>query len=71
MPPRSPNESDSPSAGLADLVAPHLRKLSPYVPGRAIAEIEREFDLQSVIKLASNENPLGMSPGLAKHTRRP
>ena len=62
MPPRSPNESDSPSAGLADLVAPHLRKLSPYVPGRAIAEIEREFDLQSVIKLASNENPLGMSP---------
>ena len=66
MPPRSQNERVSPSAGLADLVAPHLRELSPYVPGRAIAEIEREFGLESVIKLASNENPLGMSPKAGK-----
>jgi histidinol-phosphate aminotransferase len=62
MPPRSQNDRPSQMAGLADLVAPHLRALSPYVPGRAIAEIEREFGLESVIKLASNENPLGMSP---------
>lgn len=44
------------------LVPDHLKDLSPYVPGRAIAEIQREFELDDVVKLASNENPLGMSP---------
>lgn len=44
------------------LVPAHLRALSPYVPGRAIDEIRREFGLEEVVKLASNENPLGMSP---------
>ena len=44
------------------LVPEHLRALSPYQPGRAIAEIQREFGLRDVVKLASNENPLGPSP---------
>jgi histidinol-phosphate aminotransferase len=65
MPPRNRSESGSGDADPASLVAAHLRNLSPYVPGRAIAEIEREFGLRSVVKLASNENPVGMSP-LAK-----
>jgi len=42
----------------------HVRALSPYVPGKPIGALAREFGLpeSSIIKLASNENPLGMSP---------
>jgi len=39
-----------------------IRALRPYEAGKPIAEIEREFGLSGVIKLASNENPLGPSP---------
>ena len=41
---------------------PALRGLKPYVPGKPIEEVQREFGLSDVIKLASNENPLGPSP---------
>lgn len=44
------------------LVRPHLHAIRPYVPGRPIADVQREFGFASVIKLASNENPLGPSP---------
>ena len=36
--------------------------MSPYVPGKPIEELQRELGLTRVIKLASNENPLGPSP---------
>jgi histidinol-phosphate aminotransferase len=36
--------------------------ISPYVPGKPIEEVEREFGVSDCIKLASNENPLGPSP---------
>jgi histidinol-phosphate aminotransferase len=36
--------------------------LVPYQPGKPIAEVKREFGLTDVVKLASNENPLGPSP---------
>lgn len=36
--------------------------LTPYQPGKPIAELERELGITSSIKLASNENPLGPSP---------
>ncbi|KUK37284.1 MAG: histidinol-phosphate aminotransferase [Thermacetogenium sp.] len=36
--------------------------LKPYVPGKPIEEVEREYGITGVIKLASNENPLGPSP---------
>lgn len=36
--------------------------LIPYVPGKPIAETERELGISGCIKLASNENPLGPSP---------
>ena len=36
--------------------------LKPYVPGKPIEEVQRELGLTGVIKLASNENPLGPSP---------
>lgn len=38
-----------------------LASLSPYVPGRPIAEVQKEFQLEKVTKLASNENPFGSS----------
>ncbi|MBF0532771.1 MAG: histidinol-phosphate transaminase [Candidatus Omnitrophica bacterium] len=37
-------------------------QVKPYVPGRPIEEVKREYGLKSVIKLASNENPYGPSP---------
>jgi len=40
----------------------HIRQIQPYVPGRPIDEVARELGLAGVIKLASNENPLGPSP---------
>jgi histidinol-phosphate aminotransferase len=37
-------------------------KLKPYVPGKPIEEVKRELGLDDVVKLASNENPVGPSP---------
>lgn len=36
--------------------------IQPYVPGKPIDEVKRELGIDDVIKLASNENPLGPSP---------
>ena len=44
------------------LVPPHVASLTPYVPGKPIEEVEREYGVSDVAKLASNENPLGPSP---------
>ncbi len=44
------------------LVSHHIETLAPYVPGKPIEETEREYGITGVIKLASNENPLGPSP---------
>ncbi|MCK9181527.1 MAG: histidinol-phosphate transaminase [Fibrobacteraceae bacterium] len=41
---------------------PELKSLSDYVPGKSIEEIQERFGLAKVVKLASNENPLGPSP---------
>jgi len=42
----------------------YIRAIAPYQPGKPIAELAREMgiDEASIIKLASNENPLGTSP---------
>jgi histidinol-phosphate aminotransferase len=45
-----------------ELAAPGVRGLTPYQPGKPLAELEREYDITDAIKLASNENPLGPSP---------
>jgi histidinol-phosphate aminotransferase len=50
------------------LVVPeHVSALQPYIPGKPIDDLVREFGLkpEQVVKLASNENPLGM-PASAK-----
>ncbi|MCM8796139.1 MAG: histidinol-phosphate transaminase [Candidatus Omnitrophica bacterium] len=44
------------------LARKHLIKVAPYQAGRPIEEVKRQFALRNVIKLASNENPLGPSP---------
>ncbi len=43
-------------------VSPEIDNLIPYIPGKPIAETQREYGLTKVAKLASNENPLGPSP---------
>lgn len=62
-----------------DLAVPGVRELTPYQPGKPIEELQREYGLQEVIKLASNENTLGpsrkalaaMEAGLAELARYP
>jgi len=44
------------------MIPDHIRAISPYVPGKPLAELEREYGIRDSIKLASNENPLGPSP---------
>ncbi len=39
-----------------------IYKIKPYVPGKPVEEVERELGIKNVLKLASNENPLGPSP---------
>ena len=39
-----------------------LELIKPYEPGKPVEEVERELGLTDVLKLASNENPLGPSP---------
>ena len=47
---------------LEDLVLPSVAALQPYEPGKPIEELQRELGISDVVKLASNENPLGPSP---------
>ncbi|MCY4043475.1 MAG: histidinol-phosphate transaminase [Cellvibrionales bacterium] len=39
-----------------------IQTLKPYVPGKPEAELARELGISDIVKLASNENPLGISP---------
>jgi histidinol-phosphate aminotransferase len=43
----------------SNLIAPGVAGLQPYLPGKSIDELEREYGIADSIKLASNENPLG------------
>ncbi len=49
----------------------HIKSLAPYQPGKPISELAREMALDeaAIVKLASNENPLGVSP-LAREAMR-
>ncbi len=49
------NNSDK----IIKLAVSGVQQLIPYTPGKPIEELERELGLSSIIKLASNENPLG------------
>ncbi len=39
-----------------------VQAIDPYVPGKPVEEVAREHGISDVLKLASNENPLGASP---------
>lgn len=49
---------------LCDLAPSNIHAIAPYQPGKPITELAREMGLkpEAIIKLASNENPLGVSP---------
>ncbi len=49
---------------LCDRAPSYIRSIAPYQPGKPIAELARELGLDEsgIVKLASNENPLGVSP---------
>lgn len=47
---------------LCDSAPAYIRAIAPYQPGKPISELQRELGLKQIIKLASNENPLGPSP---------
>ena len=47
---------------MSDLVRKNILNLTPYVAGKPIEETRRELRLKEIIKLASNENPIGASP---------
>ena len=51
-------------------VRPEIMDFAPYVPGLTIEQIQERYGLTSVIKLASNENPLGTSPLVMKAIER-
>lgn len=40
----------------------HIQKLSPYTPGTSIKTVREKHGITDIVKLASNENPLGASP---------
>ena len=52
------------------LVPPYIESLRPYEAGRGIEEVQRQYGLTQVSKLASNENPLGPSPLAVEGMRR-
>lgn len=43
------------------LAPEYIRAIAPYQPGKPISELERELGITGIVKLASNENPLGAS----------
>ena len=47
-----------------------INRVKPYVPGKPIEEVQRELSLVEVIKLASNEHPIGPSPKAVEAIRK-
>lgn len=50
------------NAEIRELVRKELLEVRPYQPGKPLGEVKRELGLVEVVKMASNENPLGPSP---------
>lgn len=48
-------------ASIYQLATVGVQALVPYLPGKPISDVQRELGLTEVVKLASNENPLGPS----------
>lgn len=48
----------------------HIQKLKPYKAGKPIEELAREKGIKQIVKLASNENPLGPSPKAVEEIKK-
>ena len=44
------------------IIRPAVLSCGTYIPGKPVEEVKREYGLTDIIKMASNENPLGTSP---------
>jgi histidinol-phosphate aminotransferase len=55
---------------LRPLTPDYIQGISPYVPGKPVREVEREYGVPDALKLASNENGLGASPKAVDAIRR-
>ena len=64
----APHPTHSSVADAAALAPAHIRAIAPYRAGRPISEVARDYGLNeaSIVKLASNENPLGMPESARK-----
>ncbi len=51
-------------------IRPNVSRMVPYSPGKPVSEVQRELGLDEVVKLASNENPLGPSPKALEAVRQ-
>lgn len=49
-----------------NLLPENIKKLKPYVAGKTIAEVRNQYNIDTISKLASNENRLGCSPEAKK-----
>ena len=59
--PGSRDEVDLMTNPYVKLAVPGVQQLKPYLPGKPVSELEREYGISNIVKLASNENPLGPS----------
>lgn len=50
---------NTPSSQPGPLPRPTLSTMVPYTPGRSVQDVQAEFGVSEVVKLASNENPFG------------
>ncbi len=51
---------------MKNLIREEVKSLAPYVAGKPIDEVKREYEIERVVKLASNENPYGCSERVKK-----
>ena len=56
--------------GTVSLVPPYIEALRPYEAGRTVESVRRQYGINRITKLASNENPLGSSPLAIEAIRR-
>ena len=56
------NDSSKPVPAFLRNALEGVRRLAPYEPGMPIEELQRRLGVADAVKLASNENPLGISP---------
>ena len=61
---KKPSPKPEKIISLADLAPENVRRIAPYVPGKPIGETARELGIPEdrILKMASNESPLGPSP---------